>query len=128
MIAQGAGKIVNMSSQAGVVGLLDHGAYSASKGGLTLPTKVMAAEWGRYNIQVNAIAPTVILTPMGTQVWGDPVKADPMLAKIITHGDSRDEVMARIAIVRSLLADACRADDVLFSTAILKKTGLRLAA
>ena len=44
------------------------------------------------------------------------------------HGDSRDEVMARIAIVRSLLADACRADDVLFSTAILKKTGLRLAA
>lgn len=44
------------------------------------------------------------------------------------HGDSRDEVMARIAIVRSLLGDACRADDVLFSTAILKKTGLRLAA
>ncbi len=82
MIAQGAGKIVNMSSQAGVVGLLDHGAYSASKGGLNLLTKVMAAEWGRYNIQVNAIAPTVILTPMGTQVWGDPVKADPMLAKI----------------------------------------------
>lgn len=44
------------------------------------------------------------------------------------HGDSRDEVMARIAVVRSLLGDACRADDVLFSTAILKKTGLRLAA
>ena len=44
------------------------------------------------------------------------------------HGDSRDEVMARIAVVRDLLGDACRADDVLFSTAILKKTGLRLAA
>jgi 2-deoxy-D-gluconate 3-dehydrogenase len=31
---------------------------------------------------VNAVAPTVILTPMGTQVWGDPAKAEPMLAKI----------------------------------------------
>jgi NAD(P)-dependent dehydrogenase (short-subunit alcohol dehydrogenase family) len=45
-------------------------------------TKVMALEWGGHNIQVNAVAPTVILTPMGTQVWGDPAKAAPMLAKI----------------------------------------------
>jgi NAD(P)-dependent dehydrogenase (short-subunit alcohol dehydrogenase family) len=82
MIEQGSGKIINMSSQAGVIALDGHGAYCASKGGLNLLTKMMAAEWGPHNIQVNAIAPTVILTPMGTQVWGDPVVADPMLAKI----------------------------------------------
>ncbi|MGL4651756.1 MAG: SDR family NAD(P)-dependent oxidoreductase [Caldilineaceae bacterium] len=82
MIAQRRGKVVNISSQAGVVALDGHGAYSASKGGLNMLTKVMAAEWGPHNVQVNAVCPTVILTPMGTQVWGDPAKGDPMLAKI----------------------------------------------
>ena len=82
MIAQRSGKIVNISSQAGVIALDAHGAYSASKGGLNMLTKVMAVEWGPYNIQVNAVCPTVILTPMGVQVWGDPAKGDPMLAKI----------------------------------------------
>ena len=82
MIAQGHGKIINISSQAGVVAIDGHGAYAASKGGLNMLTKVMAAEWGPHNIQVNAVAPTVILTPMGAQVWGDPAKGGPMLAKI----------------------------------------------
>ena len=82
MIAQRSGKVINISSQAGVVALDAHAAYCASKGGLNMLTKVMAAEWGEYNIQVNAVCPTVILTPMGTEVWGDPQKAAPMLAKI----------------------------------------------
>lgn len=82
MIAQKGGKVINISSQAGVVALDGHGAYSASKGGLNMLTKVMAAEWGPYNVQVNAVCPTVILTPMGEKVWGDPAKGDPMRAKI----------------------------------------------
>lgn len=82
MMEQNAGKIINVSSQAGVVALEGHGAYCASKGGLNMLTKVMAMEWGAHNIQVNAVCPTVILTPMGTKVWGDPRKAEPMLAKI----------------------------------------------
>ena len=82
MIAQGSGKIINISSQAGVVGLDDHGAYCASKGGLNMLTKVMTSEWAKHNIQINAVCPTVILTPMGEQVWGDPAKGDPMKAKI----------------------------------------------
>lgn len=82
MIAQKAGKIVNISSQAGVVGLDAHGAYCSSKGGLNMLTKVMTTEWAMHNIQINAVCPTVILTPMGEQVWGDPAKGDPMKAKI----------------------------------------------
>lgn len=82
MIAAGGGKVINISSQAGVVALDGHAAYAASKGGLNMLTKVMAAEWGPHNIQCNAVAPTVILTEMGTQVWGDPAKSAPMLAKI----------------------------------------------
>jgi 2-deoxy-D-gluconate 3-dehydrogenase len=82
MIRQKAGKIINISSQAGVVGLEGHGAYCASKGGLNMLTKVMTVEWARHNIQINSVCPTVILTPMGEQVWGKPEKGDPMKAKI----------------------------------------------
>ncbi len=42
----------------------------------------MAIELGPHNVRVNAVAPTVVLTPMGEQVWGDPAKGDPMKAKI----------------------------------------------
>ena len=82
MIRQRMGKIINVSSQSGVVALDDHSAYGASKGGLNMLTKVMAVEWAKHNIQANAVCPTVILTPMGEMVWGDPAKGDPMKAKI----------------------------------------------
>ncbi len=81
MIEQKAGKIINISSQAGIIAINDHAAYSASKGGLNLLTKVMMAEWAPHNIQVNAICPTIILTPLGEKVWGDPAKGQPMLDK-----------------------------------------------
>jgi NAD(P)-dependent dehydrogenase (short-subunit alcohol dehydrogenase family) len=82
MIAQRSGKIINISSQAGVVALEGHAAYSASKGGLNMLTKTMTFEWAKHNIQSNAVCPTVILTPMGEQVWGDPAKGKPMLDKL----------------------------------------------
>jgi NAD(P)-dependent dehydrogenase (short-subunit alcohol dehydrogenase family) len=81
MIAQKAGKIINVSSQAGVIAIDDHAAYCASKGGLNMLTKAMTSEWARYNIQSNAICPNVIMTPMGEKVWGQPEKGDPMKAK-----------------------------------------------
>jgi NAD(P)-dependent dehydrogenase (short-subunit alcohol dehydrogenase family) len=82
MIKQKRGKIINVSSQAGVIGLDNHGAYCASKGGLNMLTKVMTSEWAKHNIQSNTVCPTVILTPMGEKVWGEPAKGEPMLAKI----------------------------------------------
>jgi len=63
MIQQKKGKIINLSSQAGSVGLLQRAAYCSSKGGVNLLTKVLAIEWAQYNINVNAIAPTFIETP-----------------------------------------------------------------
>ncbi len=42
------------------------------------------------------------------------------------HGASRDEVEHKRARIKAILGDACRADDILYSTRILKKTGLRL--
>ncbi|MDP3179564.1 MAG: SDR family oxidoreductase [Spirochaetaceae bacterium] len=82
MIAAGGGAIVNVSSNACMGGIEEHAAYCASKFGLDGLTKVMAVELGPRNVRVNAVAPTVVLTPMGTQVWGDPAKAAPVKARI----------------------------------------------
>ncbi|MFO1321345.1 MAG: AsnC family transcriptional regulator [Burkholderiales bacterium] len=46
----------------------------------------------------------------------------------MVHGHHRDEVEAQAASIRTLLGDACRASDILYSTRVLKKTGVRLAA
>jgi NAD(P)-dependent dehydrogenase (short-subunit alcohol dehydrogenase family) len=77
MIAQRWGKIIMISSQTGVIALDDHAAYASSKGGLNALTKSLCAEWARHNVQVNAICPTVVMTPMGKKVWGKPEKGDP---------------------------------------------------
>lgn len=81
MMEQRWGKIINISSQAGVIALEDHTAYSASKAAMNAMTRGLMSEWARYNIQVNAICPTVILTDMGKQVWGPVEKSEPMLAR-----------------------------------------------
>ncbi len=77
-----AGVIVNLSSQASKAALRDHAAYCASKGAVDALTQVMALELGPHGIRVNALNPTVTLTPMGEMAWGDPAKSGPMLAKI----------------------------------------------
>jgi NAD(P)-dependent dehydrogenase (short-subunit alcohol dehydrogenase family) len=46
--------------------------YAISKGGLGQLTKVLAAEWGKYNIQVNCIAPGFILTDLNRKMWEQP--------------------------------------------------------
>ena len=67
------GSIVNMASQAGVIALDKHVAYCAAKGGIIAMTKVMAFEWGKYGIRVNAVSPTVVLTALGHKAWDGPV-------------------------------------------------------
>lgn len=67
--ASGAGRIINLSSQAGVVAIDEHAAYGSSKAGLILLTKILALEWAQFGITTNAIAPTVVETPMALVGW-----------------------------------------------------------
>ena len=80
MIEAGSGKIIYVSSQAGVVALRDHAAYASSKGGLNTLTKSLMAELAPHNVQINAICPTVVMTEMGKKVWSHPEKSGPMIA------------------------------------------------
>ena len=61
-------------------------------------TKVMTVEWAKHNIQSNSICPTVILTPMGERVWGDPARGAPMMAKIPLGRFGAIEEMAGVAL------------------------------
>src|SRR5678815_225819 len=63
MIKQRFGRIINLSSQAGFVALPGESVYCMTKAGIAHLTKCFAAEWGKYNITVNAVAPTFIYTP-----------------------------------------------------------------
>lgn len=77
-----AGSIVNVSSQAALVALEDHLAYSASKAAMDAVTRALCLELGPHAIRVNSVNPTVTLTPMARKVWSAPEKRDPMLAAI----------------------------------------------
>lgn len=71
MKEQGGGKIINVASVAGITpDILP--AYSISKAGVIMATKVMAQQWAQYNIRVNAIAPGLIRTRFSEALWSNP--------------------------------------------------------
>jgi NAD(P)-dependent dehydrogenase (short-subunit alcohol dehydrogenase family) len=72
MIRQRRGCIVNMSSQAGFVALPTESIYCMTKAAIAHLTKCLALEWGKYNIRVNAVAPTFIRTPGTEPALEDP--------------------------------------------------------
>ena len=88
MMRQGGGRIVNISSQAGLVALPTESVYCMTKAALCHLTKCLALEWGKHSINVNAVAPTFIRTP-GTE----PALADP---------EFRAEVVAKIAALHRI--------------------------
>lgn len=65
------GKIINIASQNGLVGYFKRAAYCASKGGVVNLTRLLAIELAPYNIQVNAVAPTFVSTPMTDGMFRD---------------------------------------------------------
>ena len=71
MIKQGGGKIVHISSQAGMVALPLRAAYCSSKGGVNQITRTLALEWAQHNINVNAVAPTFVGTPFTERMFQD---------------------------------------------------------
>ncbi len=64
MVPQKEGKIVNMCSLGGILGIPSAAAYSASKGGIMMTTKSLACEWARFGITVNCVCPGFVETPL----------------------------------------------------------------
>lgn len=74
MIKQGAGNIVNIASIAGHTPQININAYSPSKAGIIMLTKIMAVEWAGYGIRVNAISPGPTATPMFMSIYDSKAK------------------------------------------------------
>lgn len=70
MIKRKQGKIINISSMGTFFGTPGMGGYAVSKAGLNQLTRTMAVEWAKYNICVNAVCPTIVMTEMAKNIWG----------------------------------------------------------
>ncbi|RWR26929.1 SDR family oxidoreductase [Sinirhodobacter populi] len=70
MVAKGVGRIITVSSVNGQIANTGRGAYSCSKGGVDMLTRLLAAELGDKGVTANAVAPTPVDTPMILQVHG----------------------------------------------------------
>lgn len=81
MKTQGGGCIINTASIGGLRAS-ELGIYSTAKAALIMLTQVMAKEWGKYNIRVNAIAPGIIKTRLSEALWKDPVLDRRAVARI----------------------------------------------
>ena len=83
MVTRGeGGRIINVASQAGVVGIEERSAYGASKSGVILLTKVLAIELAQHEITVNAVAPTFISTELTRSTLEDPEWRERILSRI----------------------------------------------
>ena len=99
MLKQGGCVIINTASVAGLVGIIDQPAYSASKGGVVLFTKAMALDYARKNIRVNCICPGVVRTPMFERRISIQPKAEKLFCESQPMGrGARPEEIAEAAL------------------------------
>ena len=100
------GKIVNIASQMGVVGYYKRAAYCSSKAGVVNLTRVLAVEWAQYKVNVNAVGPTFILTPLTQSTFDDPALREDLLKRIPLGRVGRPEdVVGAVVFLASPAAD-----------------------
>jgi NAD(P)-dependent dehydrogenase (short-subunit alcohol dehydrogenase family) len=113
MLEAGYGRIVNLASQAAVIGLDQHAAYGASKAAIVGLTHVLSLEWARRGVTVNAVSPTVVETPLGKAAWagekGERAKAEIPVGRFAQP----EEIAALIAYLASPEAAMITGENIL---------------
>jgi 2-deoxy-D-gluconate 3-dehydrogenase len=100
LIAQRAGKVINVSSMLAAVGLSGYTIYSATKGAIVSFTRTLGVEWARHNIQVNAIAPGWFATDMSAPAFegGNDRIAERLLRDIPARRRGRADEIGPLAV------------------------------
>ncbi|KMW59354.1 Diacetyl/L-xylulose reductase [Candidatus Rhodobacter oscarellae] len=106
------GAIVNVSSQASLVGLKGHISYASSKGAVDAMTRVAALELGPHGIRVNAVNPTVVMTPMSEWYWGREDIGGPFLQTMplrrwATEEDCAGPIVFLLSDAASMISGVC---------------------
>lgn len=97
-LAARSGKVVNIASVLGAVGLPGYTAYAASKGGVIAFTKALAVEWARYNVHVNAIAPGWFVTGMNAEAFADEKIRERLLRDVPLRRTGRVEEIGPLVV------------------------------
>lgn len=102
MIKQKSGRIINVASQNGLIGYYRRAAYCSAKAGMVNLTRVLAIEWAEYGINVNAIGPTFIRTPLGEQTFKDQKLYNDIISRIpLGRVGEPEEVVGAIVFLAS---------------------------
>ena len=114
LIAQKGGKIINISSVLGQVGLPGYSAYAASKAGVMGFTRALAAEWARHSIQVNALAPGWFVTDMNADAFDDPRTRERLLRDVPARRTGRLDEIGPLAVYLASSASDFMTGQTLF--------------
>ena len=98
MIEQGGGKIINIASVIGFLGEQGFLPYSVTKAGVMVMTKVLAFEWSKYNIRINAIAPGFVAGGMNTPILNKEVLVSGLSQKVPLKRLGNPEEIVKIAL------------------------------
>lgn len=114
MIARRQGKIINIASLTSVIGVENIAPYCASKGGVAQLTKVMAIEWAKHNINVNAIGPGYFRTRLTEALFADPKRAAWVESRIPTGVTGVPEDLAGTAVFLASEASSYIRGQIIF--------------
>ena len=98
LIPQRSGKVINLASVLGAVGLPGYTAYAATKGGVMALTRTLGVEWARHGIQVNAIAPGWFVTDMNEAAFADPRIHERLVRDVPARRTGRLEEIGPLAV------------------------------
>ena len=114
LIAQKSGKVINVASVLGQVGLPGYTIYAATKGGVIALTRALGVEWARHGIQVNAIAPGWFATDMTDPAFSDPRINERLTRDIPMRRIGRPEEIGPLAVYLASDASAFMTGQTIF--------------
>ena len=116
LLAQRAGKVINISSMLAAVGLSGYTVYSATKGAIIAFTRTLGVEWARHNVQVNAIAPGWFATDMSAPAFApdNPKVAERLLRDIPMRRTGNAEEIGPLAVYLASAASDFMTGQTLF--------------
>jgi len=102
MLARRRGRIVNIASIAGQIGLTGTVAYAASKGGVVMLTRALSVEWAPHNVRVNAIAPSWFESNIGDLIHREPGYAERAMRRVpVGRMGTPDELIGAVLYLAS---------------------------